>query len=211
MGGLSQAIAFQEIVSTAEANDPLGTLAGRGTTMGDQKGGRISVNVHEPSYLIGIVSITPRVDYSQGNDWDVNLESWDDLHKPNLDQIGFQNLIADQMHWISTQCNGSNTKVYQSVGKQPAWINYMTDVNRSLGNFAVENDSMFMTLNRRYGAAVDDDGQDADATDLTTYVDPAKYNYIFADTRRDAQNFWVQIATNVKARRKMSAKIIPNL
>ena len=75
LGGLSQAIAFQEIVSTAEANDPLGTLAGRGTTMGDQKGGRISVNVHEPSYLIGIVSITPRVDYSQGNDWDVNLES----------------------------------------------------------------------------------------------------------------------------------------
>ena len=47
--------------------------------------------------------------------------------------------------------------------------------------------------------------------DLTTYIHPEKYNNIFADTQRDAQNFWTQIGVSIEARRKMSAKIIPNL
>jgi len=54
-------------------------------------------------------------------------------------------------------------------------------------------------------------GGDRYIGDLTTYIDPVKYNHIFADTRRDAQNFWTQIAVNITARRKMSAKIMPNL
>ena len=37
------------------------------------------------------------------------------------------------------------------------------------------------------------------------------YNNIFADQSFDAQNFWVQIGVNIRARRLMSAKIIPNL
>ena len=47
--------------------------------------------------------------------------------------------------------------------------------------------------------------------DLTTYIDPAKYNYIFADTSIDAMNFWVQIKYDITARRLISAKQIPNL
>ena len=47
--------------------------------------------------------------------------------------------------------------------------------------------------------------------DLTTYIDPTKFNYIFANTALDAQNFWVQIGCDITARRKMSAKTIPNL
>ena len=46
---------------------------------------------------------------------------------------------------------------------------------------------------------------------LTTYIDPSKFNNIFADESIDAQNFWMQIGLNIKARRKMSAKLIPNL
>ena len=47
--------------------------------------------------------------------------------------------------------------------------------------------------------------------DLTTYIEPAKYNYVFADTKLSAMNFWVQIGVEWTARRKMSAKVIPNL
>ena len=47
--------------------------------------------------------------------------------------------------------------------------------------------------------------------DLTTYIDPTKYNYAFASQDLEEQNFWVQIGMNIQARRKMSAKIIPNL
>jgi hypothetical protein len=129
-----------------------------------------------------------------------------DLHKPGLDQIGFQDSILDYYSWWSTSLIGLN-KVYKSAGKQPAWINYMTNVNRCYGNFAIDDNEMFMTLNRRYEV----NENTGEIKDLTTYIDPAKFNNIFAQTARDAQNFWVQIGVDITARRKMSAKIMPNL
>ena len=89
-------------------------------------------------------------------------------------------------------------------------MNYMTNVDRTYGNFADPTQQMWMTLNRRYTATYDA-ATGFRVQDLTTYVDPMKFNHIFADTRRDAQNFWVQINVRNTARRKMSAKIMPNL
>jgi hypothetical protein len=87
MGGLIKELVFQEVVSTTASTinneeQPLGTLAGRGRLSGKQKGGKINVRVNEPSYIMGIVSLTPRIDYSQGNKWDTNLKTMDDFHKP---------------------------------------------------------------------------------------------------------------------------------
>lgn len=207
MGGLSKELVFQEVVSNAESEtQPLGTLAGRGRLSNKHKGGYVDIRVEEPAYAIGIISLTPRIDYSQGNEWDVNLETLDDLHKPGLDQIGFQDLITEQMAWWSTYFD-TDQWYTRSAGKQPAWVNYMTAVNKTYGNFAMSSKEMFMTLNRRYEA----DETDGSITDLTTYIDPAKFNFIFAQTNLDAQNFWVQIGVNITARRKMSAKVMPNL
>ena len=214
-GGLIKELVFQEVVSqsgtseTAGFDDnqqPLGSLAGKGVLGKKHKGGKITVKCNEPCFIMGIVSLTPRIDYSQGNKFNVNLETMNDLHKPALDQIGFQDLITDQMAWWDTSLIGLN-KVYSSAGKQPAWINYMTNVNKCYGNFAIDDNEMFMTLNRRYEI----DENTGKIKDLTTYIDPAKFNNIFAQTARDAQNFWVQIGVDITARRKMSAKIMPNL
>ena len=131
---------------------PLGTLAGRGRLTSKDKGGKIKIKVSEPSYILGVVSITPRIDYSQGNKWDTSLKTMNDLHKPALDEIGFQDLITDQMAWFDTKANFQGDVEYQTAGKQPAWINYMTNVNQCRGNFAVKGNEMFMTLNRRYEA-----------------------------------------------------------
>ena len=217
-GSLIKELAFEEVVSNADTDvtgdnaQPLGTLAGRGRLTGKDKGGRVRIKVSEPSYVMGIVSITPRIDYSQGNKWDVNLKSMNDLHKPALDEIGFEDLITDQMAWFDTVCDYNHNVTYGTAGKQPAWINYMTNVNQCRGNFAVPTGEeglageMFMTLNRRY-----DQEDGAGIGDLTTYVDPSKYNNIFAAESLDSQNFWVQISNKITARRKMSAKVIPNL
>ena len=159
---------------------------------------------------MGIVSLTPRVEYSQGNDWDVyELQTMDDIHKPGMDEIGFQDLITEQMAWWSTEYIAGATLdwVQKSAGKQPAWVNYMTNVDKVLGNFAIQNNEMFMVLNRRYEIAT----ATTDIGDLTTYIDPTKYNYIFAQTSLDAQNFWVGIGVQIEARRVMSAKVMPNL
>ena len=160
---------------------------------------------------MGIVSLTPRIDYSQGNKWDVHLETMRDFHVPGLDQIGFQELVTEQMAYWTTVHTGVSWTT-RSAGKQPAWTNYMTNVNRTYGNFAIADGAdgeMFMTLNRRYEQP-DTDWADG-IKDLTTYINPAKHNFIFADTALDSQNFWVQIGVDATARRKMSAKIMPNL
>ena len=213
LGSLIKELSFQEVVSNSEFQNPsdgnlqpLGTLAGRGRLTDKHKGGKVKVRVDEPSYILGIVSLTPRVDYSQGNKWDMTLETLNDLHKPALDAIGYQDLITDQMHFGDTVFSDSTTFTYSSAGKVPAWINYMTSVNKCYGNFADEAKEMYMTLNRKYEL-----DKSSGITDLTTYIDPAKFNFIFAYTDLAAQNFWVQIGNRITARRKMSAKVIPNL
>lgn len=217
MGGLIKELVFQEVVSNSESADgtqPLGTLAGKGRLGEKHKGGFVKIKTDEPCYIMGIVSLTPRIDYSQGNGWDANLESMNDFHKPALDEIGFQDLITDQMAWWDTGIANDRTVTFKSAGKQPAWINYMTDYNKVYGNFAIESDQAFMVLLRRYEAeavGMPDTQTVPRIKDLTTYIDPVKYNHIFAYTRRDAQNFWVQIKVDITARRKMSAKVMPNL
>ena len=196
LGGSSLEIEFQEVVNNSGTeNQPLGTLAGRGTTT-NYKGGNIVFKADEPGYIFCITSITPRVDYFQGDDWDTYLKTMDDLHKPQLDGIGFQDRLYRNLN-----SNTGVTDYKKSIGKQPAWIEYMTNVNRTFGNFALIENEGWMCLNRVFG----------NADTYTTYIFPHLYNNIFADTDVTAQNFWVQIAFNMEPRRVMSAKIIPNL
>lgn len=207
-GGMSTRIMFGDVVSSSEAGDePLGTLAGRGREFDNmEKGGRVRIKVKEPSMIIGIASITPIIDYSQGNKFTQRWDTMNDLHKPGLDGIGFQELITDELAAFDTDINNDGTITYKSIGKQPSWIEYMTAWNRCYGNFARPRSEMYMTLNRQY--AMDTYGNLEDAT---TYIDPEKYNYIFAVKKLTEQGFWVQIGMGVTARRVISAKIIPNL
>lgn len=213
MGGMSDEIIFQEVISqSATEQEPLGSLAGRGKLAYNKKGGYLKIKVEEPSYIIGIVSITPRVDYSQGTKWDRNLQTMNDLHKPALDAIGFQDLITSKMAWWDTDITEVGVRNKFSAGKQPAWIDYMSNYNRTHGNFASGKSEEFMVLNRSYEINKQNIAlKQSVIKDLTTYIDPTKFNYIFADQSLDAMNFWVQIGVDWKARRMMSAKVIPNL
>lgn len=221
LGGLSKELTFGEIWSTSasasawsneNAQQPLGTLSGRGIMTDKHKGGYVDHTVNELSYIMGIVSITPRLDYSQGNDWYIHNKTFDDWHKPHLDQIGFQDLLAEQMAWFGTTTTGNALPWTQhAIGKQPAWINYMTNYNRNFGLFAEEFNLMSMVVNRRYEKAPLATFATKPIEDVTTYVDPQLYNYLFAATSLDCQNFWMQIKSDIYVRRKMSGKIMPNL
>lgn len=213
-GGMSSEIVFDEIVSSSafEAGgeeQALGTLAGKGTDRGTRGGKSIKVNIEEPSMLMIIGSITPRVTYSQGNKWWTMLDTMDDLHKPELDQIGFQELVTEEFAAEDTQLQnvgGVLIPKFKSVGKQPSWIEYTTNTNESFGDFSANEALEWMVLNRKYHFNNLGELQDA-----TTYIDPTIYNSAFADTKLTAKNFWVQIAFDITARRKMSAKQMPNL
>lgn len=206
-GGMQSEIAFDEIVSNAATDEePLGTLAGRGIATMYKSGRGLKIKCTEPSMIIALGSITPRIDYSQGNKWWTRLQNMDDFHKPTLDAIGFQELIAEEAAAWSTEATENNELIYQSLGKQPSWIEYTTDVNETYGEFAAGMPLAFMCLNRVY-----EENSDHTIGNASTYIDPTIYNNIFAESRLSSQNFWVQVAFDVTARRVMSAKQIPNL
>ncbi len=211
-GGMSAEIGFEEVVGTAQTDSAgsvnhIGQLAGKGTQV-DKKGGKLQIKCDEPCVIMAIASITPRLMYSNGNKWfNTDLISVDDLHKPALDGIGFQDLITEQMDWREAQQkNGAKTLTRYSAGKLPAWINYMTDVDEAFGDFADPLKCGWMVLGRNY--EVDSNSR---IKDLTTYIDPQKFNYAFADASLSAQNFWVQIGFDIKKRGLISAKIIPSI
>ena len=206
-GGMQSEIAFDEIVSnSATEEEPLGTLAGRGVATMYKSGRGLKIKCTEPSMIMALGSITPRIDYSQGNKWWTRLQNMDDFHKPTLDAIGFQELIAEEAAAWTTEATDDHALTYQSLGKQPSWIEYTTDVNETYGEFAAGMPLAFMCLNRVY-----EENPDHTINNASTYIDPTIYNSIFAESRLSSQNFWVQVAFDVTARRVMSAKQIPNL
>lgn len=215
-GGMSSEIVFDEVVANSGYTDEngeqaLGSLAGRGNDKASKGGKSIKIRIEEPSMIMCIGSITPRVFYSQGNKWWNQLETMDDLHKPELDKIGFQELLTEEFAAFDSVVSRDasspySTVTYKSIGKQPSWIQYMTRVNESFGSFSAGGELEWMVLNRKYEKT--DAGTIKDAT---TYIDPRIFNAAFADTKTTAKNFWVQVAFDITARRKMSAKQIPNL
>jgi hypothetical protein len=214
IGGMTQYIEFDEVISksateTTYGNQPLGDIAAIGRGGKPLNNGHIHYQCEEPGYIMGLMAITPMIDYSQGNDFDLNLQTIDDLHKPALDGIGYQDLIQEQMVGETSVYNGGATidKIkHLAANKTVAWIDYMTNYNRTYGDFAAGEALDFMVLNRRYEV-----GSDNTIEDLTTYIDPQKYIEIFADTSIDSQNFWVQTVVQATRRGNYSAKQIPFL
>lgn len=214
IGGMTQYIEFDEVVSksateTEYGSQPLGDIAAIGRGGKPINNGHIHYQCEEPGYIMGLMAITPMIDYSQGNDFDLNLQTIDDLHKPALDGIGYQDLIQEQMVGETSVYDGASTLnnlKHLAANKTVAWIDYMTNYNRTFGDFAAGEALDFMVLNRRY--EVSDKNT---IKDLTTYIDPQKYIEIFADTSIDSQNFWVQTVVQATRRGNYSAKQIPFL
>lgn len=221
-GGITGEIMFDEVVNVGaeekiESNDrrALGSLAGRGVM--NRFHGTVHVQAQEPCLLMAIASITPRIGYTEGNRWHTRLLTFDDLHKPEYDGIGYQPLLTDEMAAWSTPCltvtaGGESIPQYLSAGKQVAWSEYMTDVDENYGDFAEKNNADFMVINRDYQALGEDAGsQSFEIEDLTTYIDPRKSNVAFASTGLDAHNFWLHISFGIKAYRPVAAKRVPKI
>ena len=116
--------------------------------------------------------------------------------KPQMDGIGYQDLMENKMHGLA--------KPSLAIGKQPAWLDYMTNFNKTFADFAAGEQESYMVLNRIYN--VDNDGA---ITNATTYINPKDYTYIFATNTDTNRDFWIQIGCGVTARRVMSAAQIP--
>ena len=114
IGGMTQYIEFDEVISksateTEYGSQPLGDIAAIGRGGKPINKGHIHYQCEEPGYIMGLMAITPMIDYSQGNDFDLNLQTIDDLHKPALDGIGYQDLVQEQMAGETSVYDGAST------------------------------------------------------------------------------------------------------
>ena len=117
-----------------------------------------------------ICSITPRIDYGQGNTWDTYLENMNDWHKPALDGIGYQDSLNGERAWWTDYLSDKSLLTKTAAGKTVDWINYMTNVNRTFGNFAINDNEAFMVLNRNYEMSPSAGTNNTKIADLTTYI-----------------------------------------
>lgn len=124
-----------------------------------------------------------------------------------------------------------------AVGYQPAWAELMTSVSKSHGRLC--NDLDYWVFQRRYGTTLynSNDAQDASvfleelgdtvdtldvetfnawlkntyiSTDFVPYILPAMYNYVFADTDPNAQNFVLDNSAEISVYREKSKVNVPN-
>ena len=57
-------------------------------------------------------------------------------------------MTACQAYLIAKEHNPSgSSRLQPAAGKTVAWINYMTNINKTFGNFAVNANEAFMVLN----------------------------------------------------------------
>ena len=92
------------------------------------------------------------------------MNTLNDLHKPALDGIGYQDLLTSQATgWTSSRA---------AYGKTVAWLNYMTNYNKTYGTFAENGNEAFMVLNRIFEPKNGNFSQDE--IDNTSYIDPSK-------------------------------------
>ena len=124
----------------------------------------------------------------------------------NTQEDNFYIITGDTEATVTFSQTSENTftaKVGQNANY--AWIDYLTNFNRTYGNFATGESEDFMVLNRNY----EDDGSNG-ISNGSTYINPQEHIDIFADTALDSQNFWVQTACEITRRGNYSAKQIPN-
>ena len=125
-----------------------------------------------------------------------------------------------------------------AVGYQPAWAELMTSVSKPHGRLC--NDLDYWVFQRRYGTTLYNSPSDAEAaqkflndlgsrvdtldvetfnawlkntyetTDFVPYILPAMYNYVFADTDPNAQNFVLDNSAEISVYREKSKVNVPN-
>lgn len=221
IGSVSTELTFDDVVQTSAdvPGQPLGSLAGRGHAYMENR--RSRYYVPENGFIMSMFSIIPRVDYFQGVKHYMRLKTMADIHVPELDQIGFQDMLADNMNagistYLVSQASMTNPWAERllTTGKQPAWVELMSSVNEVHGDFAIgagglDDDRVgliHMTLARRFDFVSENFNKPYSA-----YINPRLFNQNFADASLGARNFWCQIKFNTRVKRAMSKRVMPRL
>lgn len=200
------------------------------------KSREVRVRADQDGYLMVICNITPLVTYSQGINYNLLKFKMHDDYNPNFQRLGFQNVakalyspLPDILDYSPVESGdstdyvpiGANGDTSVSVGKQIAWINDISDVNHSRGEFN-GSDGLYrdMVLNRRYTMSWLENSVSGNPLyyqrfELNPYVNPFENRDIFTLDPAQYGNYsspWsLHIAFNIQAKRPIGKRYRPNL
>lgn len=229
------------LAQDAGANDltGLGELGGRG--FGHGKGKKRKFHFNENGTFMVLMTMVPEIDYGQGLRKSLCKTMWSDKFVPQLDGIGFQDISLSEVvsvpnyatlnigtvqspeyvdgysAWSSLTVDENVDPLSLTIGKQPAWMEYMTAQNEVHGRLVPSGDLAYWVLGvdwrgvRYYGQNVPDIGFDYTHYQFTPYVNPYGFQYLFASTGADDDNFIVQFKLDLIAKRRISKNIRPSL
>ena len=217
-GATSSDILFEDIRATTSAkigdtDQYLGDKGSSALGYGDSR--RFNITVDRPGYIMAIATLVPRVDYYQFTDRYVRHTKLSDMFRPEFNGIGYQDVLVSDLNtqfpdsWDGTQpYDASDDPFTQAVGKQPAWIEYMTAVNKIRGTFCSSERSWVLARDMRANA-VDQDNSPTANTSYTAYIDPGEWNQPFADQSDTAQNFYAQFYLRHRVRSTVLKRLRP--
>lgn len=208
---------FQTIV--ANSSEGLGDLASRGRAF--SKAPLHRFNFTEYGTLMMLHTLVPRVSYAPSLCLVDQVQSLSDLPSPATQNIAWQPLLRGQLSLLPRlDVDGpdlvgvvDNSSLQSVVGYQPAWSEYMSDVDRSFGVLEPGQNLSHWLLGRgfRHHVAAAAGVPESYTFDPTTYVLATDYMTPFVDNSTSATNFFIQVNLQIRARRPLSKKAVPTL
>lgn len=225
LGGYSLTLGFSDITQTAPgtaSGSPLGWKVSAGMSAG--QGRPIYFKSNSYGVLLAVLSIRPRVVYSQV-DWPEDCyKDFGSLYAPPMANLGYQPLRRSTINSGIFSASIVNTtghdSEYVSAGRQLAWVEAMTDIDTAHGLFANPfNLNQYIPTYVPNATGVYAGGNGDLKTDLirvsggnmTTYVSPYAWNRFFASTNMFSHNFRITLRQNIRARRCIPYRTMPSL
>lgn len=218
-GATSSDILFEDIRATTSAkigdvDQYLGDKGSSALGYGDSR--RFNIEVDRPGYIMAIATLVPRVDYYQFTERYVRHGKLSDMFRPEFNGIGYQDVLVSDLNtelpegWNpASGVSLENNPFAQAVGKQPAWIEYMTAVNKIRGTLCTTEKSWVLARDMRADPNPAVDLGPTQNTSFTAYIEPADWNQPFADRSATAQNFYAQFYLRHRVRSTVLKRLRP--
>lgn len=182
-----------------------------------------------PGTLMAIVSLVPQVDYCQNTEPYLTTFNFEDEFSPQMAQRGFESvpqLWYSSLPLVNFWNIDGDLDVFDLynegdlvVGKQVAWLNDISSVNRVHGEFARFGDLDYWVLSRDFMNVLTnivDEGEDyrlyfESIFEYSPYVNPLKWQYMFVGQTIDDSNWYLQVMFDVKTISPVGYRFMPTL
>lgn len=203
LGGYSSDLQFTEVLQTSESteNSSQGNQTGHGFALNGDKIGKRYFDEH--GYIFVIMSIRPQNGYFQGIPKDFTKTDNLDFYFPEFQHLGEQEIKEREIYY------SGNDSDDETFGYVPRYSEYKTCFNRVCSDF---RDSMdYYHLARKFSSPPklgDKFVKIDESSDEMDRIFPVLKD---AETGKEYQHYWFDIAFNIKCSRKMSRYGIPKL